>query len=90
MDFLTFDGNDVRVWLDGCEAYLSMYEIPDYFKVTSAMLHMTRDATYLYHAYKLRHQWPNCSEFHLVVMLEFDVNVLQLEFDVNVLQQKTK
>lgn len=75
MDFPRFDGADVRIRLDGCEAYFSLYEIPEYFKVTSATLHMTGDAANWYHAYKLNHQWPSWSEFRGAVMLEFDVNV---------------
>ena len=73
--FPRFDGSDVRIWLDGCEAYFSLYEIPEFFRVTSATLHMCGDAANWFHAYKLTHQWPNWHEFRSAMMSEFDVNV---------------
>lgn len=48
-----FDDTDVRIWLDGCDAYFALYDIPDNFKVTSATLHLEGDAAHWYHAYKL-------------------------------------
>lgn len=75
MDFPRFEGTDVRIWLDGCEAYFSLYDIPEAFKVTSATLHMSGNAANWYHAYKLSHHWPSWSEFRTAVTAEFDCNV---------------
>jgi hypothetical protein len=40
MDFLVFDGSDVRVWLDKCASYFHLYGIPPNFRVRVASLHM--------------------------------------------------
>ena len=60
MDFRKFDGTDARIWLDGCESYFALYDIPENFKVTSASLHMIGDAAHWFHAYKLAQEWPDC------------------------------
>lgn len=52
MDFLRFEGGDVRIWIDGHEAYFLLYDIPENFKVTSATMHLGGDAAYWYHTYK--------------------------------------
>lgn len=41
MDFPRFDGTDVRIWLDKCEAFFQLYHIPENFKVTSASLYLS-------------------------------------------------
>jgi hypothetical protein len=75
MDFPKFDGSDARIWVDGCESYFSLYDIPANFKVVSATLHMVGDAAHWLHAYKLAHEWPNWSKFREAVLAEFDRNV---------------
>jgi hypothetical protein len=46
MDFPCFDGSDVRVWLDQCESYFTLYSIPGYFRVTVVSLHLSGKALY--------------------------------------------
>ncbi|KAK1650458.1 hypothetical protein QYE76_068263 [Lolium multiflorum] len=75
MDFPKFDGTDARIWVDGCESYFSLYDIPANFKVVSATLHMVGDAAHWFHAYKLAHEWPNWGKFREAVLAEFDRNV---------------
>ena len=61
MDFPRFDGSDVRIWLDKCEAFFKLYSIPDNFKVTSASLYLTNNAASWYQAFKQNsayHTWP--------------------------------
>ena len=52
MDFPRFEGDDVRIWIDGCESFFLLYDIPENFKVTSATLHLGGDATHWYLTYK--------------------------------------
>ncbi|KAK1594672.1 hypothetical protein QYE76_017404 [Lolium multiflorum] len=33
MDFPRFDGSDARIWIDGCESYFLLYDIPVGFKL---------------------------------------------------------
>uniref|UniRef100_M8C5Q8 Uncharacterized protein n=1 Tax=Aegilops tauschii TaxID=37682 RepID=M8C5Q8_AEGTA len=35
MDFPKFDGTDVRIWLDKCDAFFRLYHIPESFKMPS-------------------------------------------------------
>ncbi|XP_073357959.1 uncharacterized protein [Aegilops tauschii subsp. strangulata] len=44
MDFPRFDGIDVRIWLDKCEAFFRLYHIPDSFKVTYVSLYLSDNA----------------------------------------------
>jgi hypothetical protein len=37
MDFPKFEGSDVRIWLDKCRSYFSLFQIPDAFRVTAAL-----------------------------------------------------
>uniref|UniRef100_A0ACD5YF97 Uncharacterized protein n=1 Tax=Avena sativa TaxID=4498 RepID=A0ACD5YF97_AVESA len=75
MDFPKFDGMDARIWLDGCESYFTLYDIPEGFKVTYATLHMVRDAAHWFRAYKLEQLWPTWEQLKAAVLAEFDVNV---------------
>jgi hypothetical protein len=48
MDFLKFDGSDVRIWLDKCVAYFNLYSVPPGFRVTVASIHMIDKAAHWY------------------------------------------
>lgn len=41
MDFPKFEGSDVRFWLDKCQSYFSLFQIPDAFKVTTATMNLS-------------------------------------------------
>ncbi|XP_073359923.1 uncharacterized protein [Aegilops tauschii subsp. strangulata] len=75
IDFPRFDGSDVRIWLDKCEAFFKLYNIPNSFKLTSASLYLTDNAAHWYQAFKqtsVYHTWP---QFCAAIVQEFDVNV---------------
>jgi hypothetical protein len=40
MDFPHFDGADARIWLEKCEAYFALKQIPLGFRVSAASIHM--------------------------------------------------
>lgn len=46
MEFPKFDGENVRIWLDKCEAYFLLYQIPESFKLMSASLHLQGNAAH--------------------------------------------
>ncbi|XP_073367813.1 uncharacterized protein [Aegilops tauschii subsp. strangulata] len=75
MDFPKFDGTDVRIWLDKCEAFFRLYHIPDSFKVTSASLYLSDNATCWYHAFKQSGEFHTWEQFCQTILLEFDVDV---------------
>jgi hypothetical protein len=47
-EFPMFDGDEVRVWLDNCEAYFQLYQIPEEFRVNAASLHLRGIGTMLF------------------------------------------
>jgi hypothetical protein len=72
MDFPRFDGSDVRIWLDMCETYFDMYQIPAMFKVSAAVLHMSGNAAQWYQSFKLVEEICDWSQFRYAVALEFE------------------
>lgn len=75
MEFPRFNGEGARMWLDNCEAYFLMYNIPDNFKVMSASLHLLDNAAHWYQSIKFTDVVSDWSVFSTAVMTEFDVNV---------------
>ncbi|XBJ18241.1 hypothetical protein VPH35_009455 [Triticum aestivum] len=73
IEFPRFDG--VRIWLDNCEAYFQLYQIPDNFMVMSASLHLYGNAAHWYQAYKLYDYCSSWSQFASAILLEFDRNM---------------
>lgn len=72
MDFPKFDGTDASVWVDNCETYFAMYQIPAGFKVSAASLNLLGKASHWYKAWKQKvglHVWE---EFRDAVVKEFD------------------
>ena len=61
MDFPRFDGSDVRIWLDKCEAFFQLYNMPDSFRVASASLNLVDNAAHWFQSVRL--------------LAKFDVNV---------------
>jgi hypothetical protein len=45
MDFPHFDESGVRIWVDKCSAYFTMYQIPPTFRVPAASIHMSGPTT---------------------------------------------
>lgn len=74
MDFPRFDGQDVRIWLDMCETYFEMYQIPENFKVSAAVLHLTGNAAQWYQSIKLVEEVRDWAHFRYAVALEFEGN----------------
>ena len=52
MDFPVFEGSDVRILLDKCKAYVSLFQIPDAFRVTTATMNLSDCASHWYKAHK--------------------------------------
>jgi hypothetical protein len=79
MDFLIFDGPDVRVWLDKCASYFQLYGIPPDFCVKDASLHMIGCASHWFQSYihsAGSHTWEH---FVVVVSQEFEVNTHRIK-----------
>lgn len=75
MDFPRFEGDGVRMWIDNCEAYFTMYNIPDNFRVMSASIHLHGNAAHWYQAYKLTDAYADWPRFSATILQEFDTNV---------------
>lgn len=45
MDFSKFDGTNVRIWVDKCQTFFTMYKIPEGFKVATTTMYMVDVAT---------------------------------------------
>jgi hypothetical protein len=75
MDFLMFDGMDVRIWLDKCLAYFALYQISATFRVSTTSLHMTGVAAHWFHTYKLTASFQLWGQFASAVSSEFEVDV---------------
>lgn len=44
MDSPCFDGSDARIWVDKCDAYFTVFQIPPIFRVSILSIHMTNVA----------------------------------------------
>lgn len=44
LDFPRFDGSDVRIWIDKCQIFFNLYQIPAGFRVQAASMHMSDGA----------------------------------------------
>lgn len=75
MDFPRFGGEDVQIWLDGCEAHFALYDILEGFKVTSATLHLDGDVANWYHALKSSVGWLEWEQFDEAMLQEFDYDM---------------
>ncbi|XP_024311277.1 uncharacterized protein LOC112269252 [Brachypodium distachyon] len=77
MDFPKFDGTDVRIWVDQCETFFSMYQITESFKVSAATMNLVHNGAHWYQAFKLTNQcfgWPH---FRAAILAEFEGNLCQ-------------
>ncbi|KAM0849286.1 hypothetical protein ACQ4PT_053818 [Festuca glaucescens] len=75
MDFPKFDGTDARIWIDTCNTYFHLYQIPEGFKVSAASMNLVDNAAHWYQAYKLDNVWHTWEQFQQAVLSEFEVNV---------------
>lgn len=74
LDFPRFDGSDVRIWLDKCQAFFNLYQIPSGFKVQAASMHMTDSAAHWYQTFELLNPYHDWDIFKASVLGEFEVN----------------
>lgn len=75
MEFPRFEGDGVRIWLDNCEVYFQLYQIPEGFKVMSASLHLHGNAAHWYQTSKhtdVSADWPRSKA---AILQKFDVNM---------------
>lgn len=52
MDYPKFDGTKPVVWIDQCNDYFTLYQIPEGFKVTAASMNMIGDAALWLQSFK--------------------------------------
>ena len=74
MDFPKFDGSKPVVWIDQCNDYFTLYQIPDGFKVTAASMNMIGDAALWLQSFKKQHALTDWDYLCAAVLGEFEVN----------------
>jgi hypothetical protein len=72
MDFPVFDGSDARIWVDKCESYFVLYQIPVAFRVSVASIHLTGSATHWYQSYKDSADFQRWDRFAQAVVTKFE------------------
>ena len=77
MDFPVFEGSDARVWIDKCESYFALYQIPVNLHVTSASLHMRDRAAHWFQSHKAMVGVLDWDQFKLAVCEEFEQHTHQ-------------
>lgn len=70
-EFPMFDGDEVRVWLDNCEAYFQLYQIPEEFRVNAASLHLRGIGTRLF---GILWGFLGWFQFKMTILNEFDLS----------------
>ena len=75
MEFPRFDGEGVRMWLDNCESYFLLYQIPKNFKLMSASLHLRGNAAHWYQSVKFTDICSSWQAFGAAVLTEVDMNI---------------
>jgi hypothetical protein len=74
MDFPQFSGDDARIWVDKCESYFAMYQIPASFRVSASSLHMSGSAAHWFQSYKHFRDFLSWESFTSAVVKEFEVD----------------
>jgi hypothetical protein len=72
-DFLVFEGEEARVWIDNCEAYFLLYQIPEEFRVSAASLHLKGRAAHWYQSFRDSVGFVDWIQFKLEIRNEFDL-----------------
>ncbi|XP_047061585.1 uncharacterized protein LOC124668504 [Lolium rigidum] len=76
-DFPKFGGNNPRLWLDLCDTYFAMYQVPIHQWVCTAVLYLEGHAALWWQAYKRRCATVDWGDFSVAVTQEFGTE----EFD---------
>jgi hypothetical protein len=76
-DFPKFGGTNPRLWLDLCDTYFQMYQVPQYQWVCTAVLYLEGHAALWWHAFKRRCATVDWGAFASAVTIEFGTE----EFD---------
>jgi hypothetical protein len=71
MDFPRFNGSDPRIWLDKCNAYFALYQIPPAFRVSTAFIHMSGSTAHWFQTYKQNPGFQQWDQFVQSVVSEF-------------------
>jgi hypothetical protein len=74
LEFPFFDGEDVRVWMDNCESYFEMYQIPAGLKVCEASMHLKGKAALWFQASRDYLYVLSWDQFKGAAMNEFEAN----------------
>jgi hypothetical protein len=72
MEFSHFDGVYAMIWIDKCEAYFELYQIPASFGVSAASLHLSGPAAHWYQTYKHSKNFQLWNVFARDVVSEFE------------------
>lgn len=73
MDFPKFNGNEARIWIDKCQTFFAMYQIPP-GRVAAATMYLEGSAAHWYQAYKSANVWQDWEQFQQAVLSEFETN----------------
>lgn len=76
-DFPKFGGINPRPWLDLCDTYFQMYQVPQYQWVCTAVLYLEGHAALWWHAFRRRCATVDWGAFATAVTVEFGTE----EFD---------
>lgn len=72
LEFLMFDVDEARVWIDNCEAYFLLYQIPEEFIVSATSLHLRGRAAHWYQALRDSVEFMECFHFKMSILDEFE------------------
>ncbi|KAK3146064.1 hypothetical protein QOZ80_3BG0261060 [Eleusine coracana subsp. coracana] len=74
LDFPRFDGTDARIWVDKCQAFFNLYQIPHGFKIQAAAMHLDGCAAHWYQSFKSLNPYHDWDIFRASILGEFEVN----------------
>lgn len=74
LDFPFFDGEEASVWMDNCESYFEMYQIPAGLKVCAASMHLKGKAALWFQASRDTLGVLQWNQFKGAVLEEFEAN----------------
>jgi hypothetical protein len=74
LDFPFFDGEEASVWMDNCESYFEMYQIPAGLKVCATSMHLKGKATLWFQASRDTLGVLHWNQFKGAVLEEFEAN----------------
>lgn len=71
MHFPPFDGTSPHIWIDKCQDYFTMYNIPEHLWMTAASMHLDGNAAKWFRAFKRNHPTISWKQFCDTVQTQF-------------------